>query len=181
MHIEMLRRNAFDVRVLQEQLKQAPWDEIRHRTSHPMSPHREVSDIWVRYNPIENFHGDMQAFNAEHTAQWYPVADQIPEAVRISLELVKEMRGLALGAVLITKIPAGKRVYPHVDQGWHARTFEKFAVQVQGNARQAFHFEGESLVTDAGDLYWFDNAFPHWVINDSDEDRITLIVCMRRH
>ncbi len=181
MHIEMLRRNAFDVSVLQEQLKSAPWDEIRHRTSHPMSPHREVSDIWVRYNPIENFHGDMRTFNDEHIAQWYPVADNIPEAVRISLEIVKEMHGLALGAVLITRIPPGKQVYPHVDQGWHARTFEKFAVQVKGNARQAFHFEGESLVTDAGDLYWFDNAYPHWVTNDSDEDRITLIVCVRRH
>ncbi len=181
MHIEMLRKQAFDVRLLQQQLQAAPWNSICHRTSHPQSPHREVSDIWVRYNPISNFHGDMQKFNDEHVAEWYPISDQLPEAVRIADQLMIEMRGKALGAVLITKIPAWKQVYPHVDQGWHAKHFEKFAVQVNGNLNQAFHFKGEHLLTEDGDLFWFDNSHPHWVTNNSDEDRITLIVCIRRH
>lgn len=182
MHLRMLEKGAFDVSRLQDQLITQPqlWDTIRHRTSHPQSPHREVSDIWVRYNPIENYQGDMQAFNAEHDPEWYPVADKLPEAVRIATDLVVQLNGLMLGAVLITKIPAGKQVYPHIDQGWHARHFEKFAVQVKGNDRQTFHFENESLVTHDGDLWWFDNAYPHWVTNASDEDRITLIICVRR-
>jgi hypothetical protein len=181
--LHLLEERAFDVSRLQDQLITQPqlWNTIRHRTSHPHSPHREVSDIWVRYNPIENYHGDMQAFNAEHTPQWYPVARQLPEAERIAQALSVELQALSLGAVLITKIPAGAQVYPHVDQGWHARHFEKFAVTVCGNAQQAFHFEGESLVTFPGDLWQFDNAYSHWVTNDSDEDRITLIICLRRH
>lgn len=183
MHLRMLKERAFEVDRLQDQLTCQPqlWDAIRHRTAHPQSPHREVSDIWVRYNPIENYAGDMQAFNAEHLAQWYPVADQLPEAVRVANELMAQVTGIDLGAVLITKIPAGKQVYPHIDQGWHARNFEKFAVQVRGNAKQAFHFANEDLVTRDGDLFWFDNAYPHWVTNPSVEDRITLIVCIRRH
>lgn len=183
MHLRMLKEHAYDVSRLQDQLTCQPqlWDTIRHRTEHPQSPHREVSDIWVRYNPIENYAGDMQAFNAEHNPEWYPVAAQLPEAVRIANELMMQVTGVDLGAVLITKIPAGKQVYPHVDQGWHARRFEKFAVQVKGNAEQAFHFQHEDLVTHDGDLFWFDNAYPHWVTNDSDKDRITLIVCIRRH
>jgi uncharacterized RmlC-like cupin family protein len=183
MHLLMLKERAFDVGRLRDELITQPelWDTIRHRTSHPQSPHREVSDIWVRYNPIENFHGDMQAFNAEHEAQWYPVAEQLPAAVGIADMLMGMFSGVALGAVLITKIPPGKQVYPHIDQGWHARHFEKFAVSVQGNLDQIFHFEGEHLRTQPGDLWWFDNSYPHWVTNDSDEDRITLIVCIRRH
>jgi hypothetical protein len=180
MHIEMLRKQAFDVRALQQQLLEAPWNSIQHRTAHPQSPHRDVSDIWVRYNPISNFHGDMQAFNDEHISEWYPIADQLPEAVRIADLLMTEMQGRALGAVLITKIPAWKQVYPHVDRGWHAQHFQKFAVQVRSNRRQAFCFEGEQLVTEPGDLYWFDNTYQHHVINNSTEDRITLIVCIRR-
>lgn len=182
MHLRMLKERAFDVSRLQDELVNQPdlWDGIRLRTSHPQSPHREVSDIWVRYNPIENFHGDMQAFNDAHTPQWYPVATQLPDAVRIAEELKQQVSGLDLGAVLITKIPAGKQVYPHIDQGWHARTFEKFAVQVKGNSEQAFHFQNESLVTHDGDLFWFENQYPHWVSNPSCEDRITLIVCIRR-
>jgi hypothetical protein len=181
MHLKMVRERAFDVSALQAQLVDAPWNAIRHRTEHPQSPHREVSDIWVRYNPIENYHGDMSAFNAEHEPEWYPVSRQLTEAERIAQAISVQFQALSLGAVLITKIPAGGQVYPHVDQGWHARTFEKFAVQVRGNDRQAFHFENEDLVTHDGDLFWFDNAYPHWVTNDSDEDRITLIVCLRRH
>lgn len=181
MHIEMLRKQAFDVQLLQEQLKRVSWNEIRLRTEHPQSPHREVSDIWIRYNPISNFHGDMQKFNDEHTAQWYPIAEHLSEAVHIANLLMTEMQGVALGAVLITRIPAWKQVYPHVDGGWHAKHFEKFAVQVQSNPRQAFCFNAERLITQPGDLYWFDNAHSHWVTNDSDENRITLIVCIRRH
>lgn len=183
MHLRMLEKRAFDVSRLQDQLTCQPqlWNTIRHRTEHPQSPHREVSDIWVRYNPIENYTGDMQAFNAEHAPAWYPAARQLPEAERLSQAISVEFQALSLGAVLITKIPAGKRVYPHIDQGWHARHFEKFAICIQGNDKQAFHFEGESLITHPGDLWWFDNAYPHWVTNDSDEDRITLIVCIRRH
>lgn len=183
MHIRMLKARMFNVGRLQDELICQPqlWDAIRHRTEHPQSPHREISDIWVRYNPLENYQGDMQSFNAEHEARWYPVADQLPDAVRITQELMLQVTGVTLGAVLITKIPPGKQVYPHVDHGWHARHFEKFAVQVKGNSRQAFHFQDEELITGDGDLFWFDNAYPHWVTNDSDEDRITLIVCIRRH
>src|SRR5689334_2064658 len=101
MHLRMLKEAAFDVSRLQDELITQPelWDTIRHRTSHPQSPHREVSDIWVRYNPIENYHGDMQAFNAEHVPQWYPVAIQLPDAVRIADELREQIAG-DLGAVL---------------------------------------------------------------------------------
>lgn len=183
MHLRMVREHAFDVSGLQAQLETYPevWDTIRHRTEHLQSPHREVSDIWVRYNPIENFHGDMQAFNAEHRSEWYPVAEQLSEAVRIADLLMTELCGKSLGAVLITKIPPGKQVYAHVDQGWHARHFEKFAVTIKGDDEQAFFFENEYLVTHPGDLWWFDNSHPHSVSNNSDEDRITLIVCIRRH
>lgn len=68
---------------------------------------------------------------------------------------------------------------PHVDGGWHAEYYAKYAVQLKGGAKQAFHFEACSLVTEPGDLYTFDNSQLHWVTNDGDEDRITLIICIR--
>lgn len=182
-HLRMLKERAYDVSALQAQLAAHPqcWDAVRLRTEHLQSPHREVSDIWVRYNPLENYHGDMSRFNAEHVSDWYPVTDVLTEAKRLSSQVAADYGAHALGMVLITKIPAGKQVYPHVDGGWHARHYEKFAVQICGDERQAFHFEGERLLTRDGDLFQFDNAFAHWVKNDSHRDRITLIVCIRRH
>ena len=50
----------------------------------------------------------------------------------------------------------------------------------KGNREQAFHFDDAELRPLPGDIYTFDNARRHWVTNDSDEDRITLIVCVRR-
>lgn len=177
----MVREKAFDVSGLNKQLAEHPevWDAITLRKDHPRSPHREISDVWVRYNPIENYHGDMAAFNSRHVGQWYPVAEVLTEAKRLAVSVMQDVGAEELGAVLITKIPPGKQVYPHVDGGWHASYYEKFAVQVQGNDRQAFHFKDEELITRDGDLFWFENAFPHWVTNESDMDRITLIICTK--
>lgn len=180
MHLRMVKERAFDVSGLQAQLAAHPeiWNMIKLRTEHPRSPHREVSDIWVRYNPLENYHGDMGKFNAEHVSAWYPVAAILTEAKRLAEEVGDSKK---IGAVLITKIPAGCQVYPHADSGWHARYYEKFALQIHGNERQTFHFEGEELITRDGDLFWFDNAHSHWVTNDSDTERVTLIVCTREN
>ena len=179
----MMREHYADTSYLFDQLRSHPqvWDTITHRTSNPTSPHREVSDIWVRYNPIENFDGDMMKFNAEHISQWYPVIEELPDARLLAETIAEEFEAKQLGAVLITKIPAGKNCYPHIDQGWHARYYEKFALQVRGNHQQSFHVQEEILRTEDGDLFAFDNSYPHWVFNPSDEDRITMIVCIRRH
>ena len=85
-----------------------------------------------------------------------------------------------MGGVLITKIPAGKECKPHTDPGWHARYYEKVAIQIQSAPGQAFCFEGESLETRPGDVFWFDNAFTHWVTNPTPYDRITLIACIQK-
>lgn len=180
MHLRMLKKAAYDVSELQTQLAAHPevWDTLRMRTEHPRSPHREASDIWVRYNPIENYTGDVQAFNSEHVAEWYPVCEVLTEAKRLASQISRDYGAEQLGGVLITKVPAGKQIYPHADVGWHARHYSKFALQIQGNDRQRFKFEGEELITRDGDTFWFENSYPHWVTNDSDEDRITMIVCI---
>lgn len=178
MHIELMRHAAFDVRPLQAELAAHPsiWNEHRMRTRDANSPHREASDIWVRFLPVDDL-----LSNHEQLIDWYPVAQKLPTAKDIARNLMDEVRGIYLGGILITRIPPGKQVYPHIDRGWHARTFEKFAVQIKGNDHQGFHFDEKTLITRDGDLFTFDNAFPHWVTNNSDEDRITLIVCIRRH
>lgn len=180
MHISLIKKSAFDVTALQDQLQGIEWNSIKLRSEHPQSPHREVDDIWVRYNPIENYNGDMAAFNGEHEARWYPVAERLPEAKRISDALLADLGGTQLGFVLLTRIAPGKQVYPHVDQGWHARHYEKFCVCVKADEHQAFHFKDEELRTEDGDVFWFDNAYPHWVTNESNQERISMIVCIRR-
>lgn len=150
------------------------------RTTAYETPHKSVSDIWVRYNDWANFNGDPQAFNAEHDSVWYPVIDKIPACRALVRKVFKHVKGSKLGGVLITRIPPGGEVKPHIDGGWHAGYYDKFAVQLQGNKDQAFCFEDSRLSAEPGELYTFDNSKLHWVTNDSDEDRMTLIVCIRK-
>lgn len=176
-----LLASGLDVGEAVRQLESQPdiWNTHKLRTELYGTPHKSVSDIWVRYNAWENFDGDIAAFNGPHESVWYPVADRIP-AVKVLIEQVCRVVGCeSLGGVLITKIPPGGEVKPHIDAGWHAGHYEKFAVQLKGNDRQAFCFETARLSPQPGDLYTFDNSQLHWVTNDSEEDRITLIICIR--
>ncbi len=148
------------------------WDQHTARTENPASPHHGLSDIWARF-------AERGANGGEpHESVWYPAADLLPVR-ELVYPLMSLVRGDRLGGVLITKIPAGRECKPHSDPGWHARYYQKFAVQLAADAGQAFHFEGERLVTKPGDLFWFDNAFTHWVTNPTPHDRITVIACIK--
>lgn len=176
--------SGYDVKPLLHQIESNPdaWNRHRMRTDayDGHGPHKSVSDIWVRYNAWSNFDGNIAKFNDVHESTWYPVIRQIPAAWSLCRKVVRRVGGGVLGGVLITKIPPGGQVAPHIDHGWHARHYEKFAIQVKGNDKQAFCFEDAELRPLPGDLYMFDNSRLHWVINESDDDRITLIICIRR-
>jgi len=172
-HIKLIRSGA-PVAALHWALLEHPelWDQNTARTANPASPHHGLSDIWARY-AAPGVDGQKP-----HQSVWYPCADVLP--LRELVEpLVRGVGGLELGGVLITRIPPGARCRPHTDPGWHARHYEKFAVQIASAPGQAFHFEDGHLVTKPGDVFWFDNAHTHWVTNDSNYERITLIVCIR--
>ncbi len=166
---------GMNVRPLFEALQDHPelWDQTPHRTAPPHSPHHGLSDIYIRYSQKDPLDAD------PHESVWYPAADVLPVKDLI-FQLMHDVRGERLGGVLITKIPAGKMCKPHRDGGWHAGYYEKFGIQVQSAPGQAFCFDGESLETKPGDVFWFDNAHTHWVTNPTPHDRITLIVTLKR-
>lgn len=174
-------RSGYDVSAAVEQLESQPdiWNTHTLRTE--AYQHRQVSDVWVRYNDWANWDGDVAAFNGPHESVWYPVIARIPAVWSLVRRVMRDVGGIELGGVLITRIPPGGRVEPHIDHGWHARHYEKFAIQIRGNDHQAFCFEDAELRPAPGDLYTFDNSRLHWVTNDSDEDRMTLIICIRRN
>jgi hypothetical protein len=171
---------GFDVSQAVKQIQEHPevWNTHRARTESYGTPHNGVSDIWVRYNDWTNYTGDWDAYNDPHESVWFPVIHTLP-AVWSLVRKVKRYVGGELGGVLITKVPPGGQVAPHVDGGWHAGHYTKYAVQLQGNQDQEFWFEDSQLRPEPGDLYTFDNSKLHAVYNRSDSDRMTLIICIR--
>lgn len=170
----MLIASGVNVQPLVLSLKRQPWlwNTNTDRTSPEHSPHHQVDDIWVRFDPDKKT-------DTEHISKWYPAWYALPELRPIVFDLMRKVEGEQLGGILITRIPAGSSVLPHTDFGWHASYYDKYIVQIESSPEQSFNFKGESLCARPGDVYWFDNSKEHWVTNESSVDRISLIICIR--
>lgn len=171
-----LIQSGLPVALIYWALQQNPqlWNQQTARTEDPESPHHGLDDIWARYGDPER-----ATDGAPHDSFWYPAADLLG-IKGLCLDIMRAVDGVELGGVLITRIPPGKTCKPHTDPGWHARRYEKYGVQITSAPGQAFCFEGESLETKPGDLFWFDNSFLHWVTNDTPYERVSMIVCIRK-
>lgn len=175
--------SGIDVAALNDQLAAHPelWDSVNYRKMGAGTPHTRMSDIWVRYNDIRPYAqaGDYRGLNDPHIPVWYPAWDALPALRPIVFGLMSLVQGEMLGAVLITRIPAGEGIAAHTDAGWHVDYFSKFYLSLQAAPGARFHTEAEYIEPSVGDLYRFDNKMSHWVTNESEQDRVTLIVCIR--
>lgn len=170
-----LLRQGLNLSSVQWSLLKYPdlWNQNKARTTDPQSPHYGLDDIWVRFGNETDCYD-----NTPHQAHWYPAADLLG-VKGLCLDVMRAYNGTELGGVLITRIPPGGICKPHRDLGWHAKVYEKFAIQIAAAPGQSFCFDGENLETKPGDLFWFNNQELHWVINDSEYERITMIICIR--
>lgn len=165
--------SGFYIEAMREALKDdSLWNQHTARTENTASPHYGCDDIWARYAPTLE--------SGEHVSIWYPVVDKLPLKSLVA-QVCEEVGAKELGGVLITRIPVGSSVKPHIDRGWHASYYtHKYGLSVEANDKQAFCFEKKQLVTKPGDLFQFDNSQLHWVTNDSDKPRITIIICTKK-
>ena len=156
--------------IYQDLLKSDAWDKYPQRRTFPNSPHAEMVDIWARFGKPEDMGGP-------HESEWYEAAT---ESIKdICFKIMYLVRGETLGGVLITKLQPGGHIAPHVDSGWHAGYYEKFYLSIRSPKNSVFGFECGNIESKPGDLYWFRNDVPHWVTNDTDEERISMIICIK--
>lgn len=155
------------------------WNSHNERKEFAESSHKETSDIWIRYNHPDNLRQGYEKFTSEHDAVWYPAYQKLPLR-KIIYSLMARCMAVRLGGVLITKIPPGGKVLPHIDKGWHPEYYNvKLYVPIQTNEQVVNYVENESVLMKEGECWYFDNTKMHWVENDGKDDRITLIICLR--
>jgi len=172
-----------DVLPLQRAILRQPklFGKYPQRGNFEGSPHCAMKDIWVRYNDIEPYlaTGNLDGFADEHDSVWYPAAYAIPQVRKVVFDLMRIVEGERLGGILITKLPPGGKIEKHVDGGWHASYYDKCFVPILNEEGATFSFEDGVIHPKVGEAYWFNNAVPHWVDNNTDSDRIAMIVCIR--
>lgn len=172
-----------DVLPLQRAILRQPklFGKYPQRGNFEGSPHCAMKDIWVRYNDIEPYleRGNLDGFADEHDSVWYPASYAIPQVRKVVFDLMRIVEGERLGGILITKLSPGGKIEKHVDGGWHASYYDKYFVPILNEEGATFSFEDGVIHPKVGEAYWFNNAVPHWVDNNTDSDRIAMIVCIR--
>ncbi|PHS02425.1 MAG: hypothetical protein COA78_21125 [Blastopirellula sp.] len=171
---------SFDVQGVKSFLEECDlFGEYTQRSDGDTSPHKEMTDIWVRYKDpkphIES--GDWSEFMGCHESVWLK---DIPAIKDLCAGLMGFLNGEKLGGVLITKLPPGGGIAPHVDGGWHAAEYDKYYVPLKNAKGAEFHFDDCFICPEEGDVYAFRNDKNHWVENNSNEDRIAMVVCIKQ-
>ena len=157
------------------------WNQFTLRTSHELTPHKEVEDIWLRFQDLKPYEdGDASKIVDEHESMNYPAWNLLPQARPIIFDLMRRVEGTRLGRVLITKLAPGKKIDPHVDGGSHAEYFSRYHVVLQGGPGSLVHCGGETVQMLSGEVWYFDNSVEHSVVNNSADSRVHLIVDIRQ-
>lgn len=178
---EFRRLGHFDISAAAAQLDAHPelWDAITWRRDAAHSPHREMSDIWVRMRDRGEIERNRRGIAEPHLPVFWPAWDVLTELHPIVYNTMTRHRATLLGHIFITRIPEGCQVYPHTDHGWHAETCNlKVWIPLRAPAGCVNTCEGETLVMRAGECWSFNNQLKHSVVNLGPGERRTLIISM---
>jgi len=174
---------GINVTPLMNALQRQPelWNANPIRTKHPGTAHADVSDILCMFNDIAEFErtGDPSTITDDKECIPYPAWGKLPQLRPIIFDLMRTVEATRLGRVIITKLPPGKTITPHVDGGAPATYFERYQLALQSLPGAMFHIGDESVNFRTGDVWHIDNATRHSVVNNSADDRIVCIIDLR--
>jgi hypothetical protein len=165
------------------------WNQNTLRKNHPSGTFREVDDIWLR---MADLNKSMQAsqdptlFVDHRESINYPGWYELPQARELILGLMTVVGGIRLGRCLISRMKPGKRMLPHSDIGQdltvyydNEQYYQRHHIVIQGLPGSLFRCGEETVCMQTGEVWWFNNAIEHEIINNSADDRIHLVVDIR--
>ncbi len=107
-------------------------------------------------------------------SRWTTGSKRYPKARRFLKDFARE-QGALLSRAKIVCLPAGKRVYPHIDRGDYYAVRGRYHLVLRSTKGSWLKAGDEEVRMREGELWWFDNKQLHEAFNDGDEDRIHMI------
>jgi hypothetical protein len=170
---------GIDVAFLLQNISNNPqlFNELTARQDVPGTPHQDTQSIFLRWAASSSIHA---AFN-ELSSVNYPALTLLPEAQDLIDRIFIETESIELGRALIVSLKPGGFIDPHADEGSYADHFERFHLCLKSDEGNLFFSEhepghGEYVHMQAGELWAFNHKRKHWLVNNSDSERIHLIV-----
>ncbi len=149
------------------------WNEIDLRTTHPDTAHADADDIFLMFNDMSGeIINDIQVMP-------YRGWEVLKPLRRLILDLIPRVAGVQLGRCIVTKLPPGGIITPHVDQGAPATFYSRYQIILQSLPGALFNIGDESMNFRSGEVWLIDNKTEHSVVNNSSDDRIVCIVDIR--
>jgi hypothetical protein len=109
-----------------------------------------------------------------HESRWTTGSQNFPLACSL-LQAFAEAQDAVLGRAKIVCLPAGRRVYPHIDRGDYYAVRDRFHLVLRSARGSWLKAADEEIRMREGELWWFDNKQLHEADNDGDQDRIHMI------
>jgi hypothetical protein len=175
-----LLESGIDVAPLLGAIERQPelFSEITARQEHPGSPHKYTEAIflrWAKELTVEACFTDLEAVD-------YPAYEKLPEARPLVAQIMRRVGGKKLARVMIANLKSGGFIDPHSDEGAYADHFERFHLSLQSDDGNSFLVWNrkpdwaEWVHMKPGELWAFNHKSCHQVLNDSNRDRLHLIV-----
>ena len=103
------------------------------------------------------------------------MASRLPRISAWVDELVRSLDG-AMGRAVMTNLRPHGTIHPHTDDGLYWLLRDRYHLVLKSAVGSRFKAGDEELLMHEGQLWWFDPTVRHEAFNDSDEDRIHIIV-----
>lgn len=154
----------------------------------PQGPFGDTDTIYLRFQDhvqvandeeLELYKQNKLAGHDLHECPWRPEVNELPEARAHIMGLMTALGATRLGRCMINRLKPGGRIYPHADTEWHASYWDRYHLVLQSHAGNTFRCEDETIWMREGEIWWFQNALEHEVINNSDTDRIHIVMDLR--
>lgn len=160
------------------------WKEDTYLRDYPQGPFGEVETIMLRFpvKSVKETQAEADEFIKTHDMHEsidYPPYKLLTEARPLVMNLMTRVAGERLGRVMINKIMPGGRIFAHADTPAHCEYYTRFHIVLQGLPGAVIRCADESMNMITGDVFWFNNALEHEVINNSGDERWSMIVDIR--
>lgn len=160
------------------------WKADTYLRDYPQGPFGEIESIILRFPEKRVFEQEkeLEAYKRgeskfdQHESIDHPPYRFLTEARPMVMNLMAYVGGERLGRVIINKIKPGGRIYPHPDTPEHANYWDRFHIVLKSSPGVVFRCENEQVYMATGEVWWFQNALMHEVINNSNDERIHMVV-----
>lgn len=154
------------------------WKADTYLRDYPQGPFADVDTVFLRFPPASVTELERSAKD-QHECVWMDGALHLPAARPLIFALMGQVSGERLGRVMVNRIRPGGCIYPHADTPEHAQYWDRFHYVVASAPGVTFRCGDETVAMATGELWWFQNALEHEVINNSAQDRMHLIIDVR--